>query len=179
MFPFHFIALICNERLIGLGNCIASGVINANPCYALVKNERELVLYIWDMITGETNLNTLLKNMTPVINEGDYVYCTTSSLNNINTDDIIAFFKEQEAVTLILKKETADKLKLEYNYTAAWITLTIHSSLEATGLTAAFATALANENISCNVVAAYYHDHIFVAKKDAERAMLTLRKLAE
>ncbi|WP_410505617.1 ACT domain-containing protein [Mucilaginibacter sp. SG538B] len=79
----------------------------------------------------------------------------------------------------MLKKETDDKLNLEYSYIAAWITLTIHSSLEAPGLTAAFATALANENISCNVVAAYYHDHIFVAKKDAERAMLTLRKLAE
>lgn len=117
--------------------------------------------------------------MTPVLNDGDYVYCTTSSLSNINTDAIIAFFKEQEAVTLILKKETADRLNLEYSYIAAWITLTIHSSLEAPGLTAAFATALANENISCNVVAAYYHDHIFVAKKDAERAMLTLRKLAE
>ncbi|XHR92707.1 ACT domain-containing protein [Mucilaginibacter sp. UC70_90] len=85
------------------------------------------------MTTGETNLNTLLKNMTPVLNEGDYVYCTTTSLNGINTDDIIAFFKEQEAVTLILKKETADKLKIEYSYVAAWITLTIHSSLEATG----------------------------------------------
>ncbi|MET3609745.1 MULTISPECIES: ACT domain-containing protein [Mucilaginibacter] len=44
------------------------------------------------MTTGETNLNTLLKNMTPVINEGDYVYFTTSSLSNINTDAIIAFF---------------------------------------------------------------------------------------
>jgi hypothetical protein len=131
------------------------------------------------MATGETNLNTLLKNMTPVLNKGDYVYCTTSSLTNINTDDIIAFFKEQEAITLILKKETADMLSLEYSYVAAWITLTIHSSLEATGLTAAFATTLAKENISCNVVAAFYHDHIFVAKKDAERAMAALKKLSE
>jgi hypothetical protein len=130
-------------------------------------------------MTGETNLNTLLKNMTPVLNAGDYVYNTTTSLTNITTDDIIAFFKEQEAITLILKKEIADKLSLEYNYVAAWITLTIHSSLEATGLTAAFAAALAKENISCNVVAAYYHDHIFVAKKDAGRAMAALKKLSE
>ena len=54
-----------------------------------------------------------------------------------------------------------------------------HSSLEATGLTATFATALAKGNISCNVVAAYYHDHIFVAKKDAERAMEALKKLSK
>lgn len=153
-------------------------VINVNPGYALVLSERELVYIYLNMTTGETNLNTLLKNMTPELNESDYVYCTTTSLNSINTDDIIAFFKEQEAITLILKKETADKLGLEYSYVAAWITLTIHSSLEATGLTAAFATALAKENISCNVVAAYYHDHIFVAKKDAERAMTALKQLS-
>jgi len=154
-------------------------VTNANPGYALVLNKRDFVFIYLNMPTGETNLNTLLKNMTPMLNEDDYVYCTTTSLNSINTDDIIAFVKEQEAITLILKKETADKLNLAYSYVAAWITLTIHSSLEATGLTAAFATALAKENISCNVVAAYYHDHIFVAKKDAEKAMAALKKLSE
>ena len=134
-------------------------------------------LYICTM-TGETNLNTLLKNMTPILNEGDYVYCTISDINSIDTANILGLFKEAEGITVILKKEVADQLHLEYTYKAAWITLTIHSSLEATGLTAAFATALAQENISCNVVAAYYHDHIFVAKKDADRAMETLKNLS-
>lgn len=67
---------------------------------------------------------------------------------------------------------------LSYSYAAAWITLTIHSSLEALGLTSAFSNALAAEGISCNVVAAYYHDHIFVAKGDAERAIMVLERLA-
>jgi hypothetical protein len=129
-------------------------------------------------MTGETNLNVLLKNMTPVLNEGDYVYCTLSTINSIDPADILGLFKESEGFTVILKKDLADQLHLEYSYIAAWITLTIHSSLEATGLTAAFATALAKENISCNVVAAYYHDHIFVAKQDAARAMEALKKLS-
>ncbi|WP_183577155.1 ACT domain-containing protein [Mucilaginibacter sp. X5P1] len=129
-------------------------------------------------MSGETDLSTLLKNMTPLLHDGDYAFCTISSLTNIEINEIIASFKEIEGITLILKKETADKLKLNYGYIAAWITLTVHSSLEATGLTAAFATALANEGISCNVVAAYYHDHIFVAKKDAVRAMAALERLA-
>ena len=116
--------------------------------------------------------------MTPVLNEGDYVYCTISDINSIDTANILGLFKEAEGITVILKKEVADQLHLEYTYTAAWITLTIHSSLAATGLTAAFATALAQENISCNVVAAYYHDHIFVAKKDADKAMQTLKNLS-
>jgi hypothetical protein len=128
---------------------------------------------------GETNLNTLLKNMTPVLNDGDYVYCAISDVGTIDIKEIIGLFKEEEATTVILKKEIADQLHLKYEYIAAWITLTIHSSLAATGLTAAFANALAAEGISCNVIAAYYHDHIFVAKEDAVRAMESLKKLAE
>ena len=70
-----------------------------------------------------------------------------------------------------------DLLSLKYNYISSWITLNIHSSLEAVGLTAAFANALKKVNISCNVVAAYFHDHIFIARKDAEKAMEALHAL--
>ncbi|MCO5945309.1 ACT domain-containing protein [Mucilaginibacter flavidus] len=129
-------------------------------------------------MSGETNLKALLKTMSPKLNDGDYVYCTVTTLNNIDTKEIISLFKEEEGWTVIVNKELADKLGLNYTYVAVWITLTIHSSLEAVGLTAAFATALGNEGISCNVVAAYYHDHIFVAKEDAEKAMMALRKLS-
>jgi uncharacterized protein len=129
-------------------------------------------------MAGETNLDTLLRNMTPLLNEGDYVYCTVTDIDTIDIKNVLGIFKEEEAVTVILKREIADQLGLKYEYIAAWITLTIHSSLEATGLTAAFAAALAKEGISCNVVAAYYHDHIFVAKKEAERAMAALKDLA-
>jgi hypothetical protein len=128
-------------------------------------------------MSGETNLQALLKTMSPKLNEGDYVYCAVTTLNNIDPKEIIGLFKEEEGWTVVLNQQLADKLGLSYTYVAAWITLTIHSSLEAVGLTAAFATALGNEGISCNVVAAYYHDHIFVAKQDAERAMHTLQKL--
>jgi uncharacterized protein len=75
---------------------------------------------------------------------------------------------------VIVKKETADALSLQYSFVAAWITLTVHSSLADTGLTAAFSKALADHSISCNVVAAYYHDHIFVPAKDAQRAIAVL-----
>ena len=129
-------------------------------------------------MSGETNLQALLKTMSPKLNEGEYVYCTVSTLNNIAPKEIIGLFKEDEGWTVILNKQLADKLNLRYTYVAAWITLTIHSSLEAVGLTAAFATALGNEGISCNVVAAYYHDHIFVAKGDAEKAMVALQKIS-
>jgi len=127
---------------------------------------------------GEKDLKALLKTMSPKLNEGDYVFCTATTLDDIDPNEIVGLFKEDEGWTVILNKVLADKLNLSYSYLAAWITLTIHSSLEAVGLTAAFATALGNEGISCNVMAAFYHDHIFVAKRDAEKAIDTLKALS-
>jgi hypothetical protein len=129
-------------------------------------------------MNGETHLSVLLKTMRPELNEGDFVFCTMPNNEPVNTADIIGSFREKEAVTIILSKQEADNRQLSYHYIAAWITLTVHSSLDAVGLTAAFAKALAEAGISCNVIAAYYHDHIFVAKKDAQRAMEVLRKLS-
>jgi uncharacterized protein len=130
-------------------------------------------------VAGETNLDILLKTMEPYLNEGDYVFCTVNDLASVNQNELLFYFKEKEAITIIVRKEFADKSKLEYSIILAWITLTVHSSLDAVGLTAAFSTALTKENISCNVVAGFYHDHIFVAKKDALKAMDTLRRFAE
>lgn len=125
-------------------------------------------------MAGEKNLHILLKNMKPILNEGEYVFCTVSNIRQINHEDIILFFKEKEGYTLILHKKVADDLQLSYTFVAAWITLTVHSALEAVGLTAAFSNALAQANISCNVVAGYFHDHIFVATNDAPKALQIL-----
>jgi uncharacterized protein len=130
-------------------------------------------------MSEENDLTQLLKTMQPQLQTGDYVFCTVSDLAVINIADVLMTFKEQEGITLILKKDIADHLSLSYSYIAAWITLTVHSSLEAVGLTAAFAKALSNANISCNVVAAFYHDHIFVAKADSDKAMQVLYSLSK
>ncbi len=129
-------------------------------------------------MNGEKDLDKLLKTMKPVHNIGDYVFCVVDNLESILAEEIILIFKEQEGTTIIIKKELADKLGLVYSFVAGWIRLTVHSSLEAVGLTAAFSTALANEGISCNVVAAFYHDHIFVDKKDVTKAMEILDKFS-
>jgi hypothetical protein len=129
-------------------------------------------------MSGEKDLQQLLKSMKPEHNSGDYVFCKTAKLEHINLNEIVMFFKEKEAITLILKEETAVKLSLEYSVVMAWITLTVHSSLEAVGLTAAFSKALSENNISCNVVAAFYHDHIFVNKNDVSKAMEILNSFS-
>ncbi|MFT6320065.1 MAG: hypothetical protein ACJAT4_000987 [Granulosicoccus sp.] len=124
--------------------------------------------------TGETNLNNLIKNMEPILNEGEYVFASVSNINSIPREMTICEIKEREGVTVVLSKKNAEELGLAFEFIAAWITLNIHSSLEAVGLTAAFASALGKHQISCNVIAGYYHDHIFVDKKDAEQAMKVL-----
>ncbi len=128
-------------------------------------------------MSGETNLSKLLTKIKPILNSGDYVFANIEDTNEINLSDVVGIFKEKEGFTIILEKNKADLLDLKYNYSAAWITLSVHSSLEAVGLTAVISTALAKANISCNVVAAFYHDHLFVGKKDADAAIEILNNL--
>jgi hypothetical protein len=130
-------------------------------------------------LTGETDLKKLLKSLKPKQIVGEYVFCVVENLSSVGTNDIVMLFKEEEGTTVILKKELADQRQLTYSLVLSWITLTVHSSLEAVGLTAAFSKVLAEKNISCNVVAGYYHDHIFIDVKDAEQAMTILGNLSE
>ncbi|TGD82924.1 ACT domain-containing protein [Hymenobacter wooponensis] len=130
------------------------------------------------MSTGETNLSQLIRTMRPELQPGTYVYCTVASLTGLDLGECLGMFREREGITLILPQATADRLHLPYSFRAAWITLTVHSALEAVGLTAAFAQVLGQANVSCNVIAAYYHDHIFVAAEDAKKALGLLQQLA-
>lgn len=127
---------------------------------------------------GETDLNRMLQTLTPAHHPGDFVFCTVAELPSLPLDEVDMCFREAEGITLIVRKETADRLNLPYTFVAARITLGVHSSLAAVGLTAAVATALAKEGISCNMVAAYYHDHVFVESKDLARALIVLTKLS-
>ncbi|QQZ40884.1 ACT domain-containing protein [Pseudomonas sp. SK3(2021)] len=129
-------------------------------------------------MAGETSLDTLLRSMSPQLNPGDYVFCSIADRGLLEGTDVLGSFREQEGLTVILERQQAERLGLGFDYVAAWITLNVHSALAAVGLTAAFASALGKAGISCNVIAGYYHDHLFVGKADAERAMHVLRQLA-
>ncbi len=92
--------------------------------------------------------------------------------------DPLASFVEKEGLALIIPIGTAERAQLVYESTFKQITLTVHSSLEAVGLTAAIATKMESCGISANVVAAYYHDHIFVQTEKADAALAALKELS-
>jgi hypothetical protein len=57
------------------------------------------------------------------------------------------------------------------------ITLNVFSSLEGVGLTAAVSTALGDNGIPCNMVAAFHHDHVFLPSEMCGQAMEILLSL--
>jgi uncharacterized protein len=125
----------------------------------------------------ESALPTLLKSMQPVLNEGVYVLSSVPPDTDLHAIRCLATFREAEGLTVILEEAEAQRLGWPVLFRAAWITLTVHSDLHAVGLTAAFAAALAEADISCNVVAGAYHDHIFVPVESGCAALAALQAL--
>ncbi|WP_197511421.1 ACT domain-containing protein [Tessaracoccus coleopterorum] len=78
----------------------------------------------------------------------------------------------------MLRRAVADWEGLGYEGTYAWITLTVHSSLEAVGLTAAVAGRLARAGIACNMLAGAHHDHLLVPTERADEVLLLLAGLS-
>ncbi|MDB5782860.1 ACT domain-containing protein [Caballeronia mineralivorans] len=129
------------------------------------------------MTSPINDLNTLLASMSPELQPGVYVYASVPFSADLGDIVPLATFREREGLTVIVKEGEAQRAGIEPLFRAAWITLTVHSDLQAVGLTAAFATALGKANVSCNVVAAAYHDHIFVPIESAGTAMVALQQL--
>ena len=123
------------------------------------------------------DLNTLLASMSPELQPGVFIYASVPFDTDLSGVTPIATVREREGLTIIAEESEALTAGIEPMFRAAWITLTVHSDLQAVGLTAAFAAALGKANVSCNVVAAAYHDHVFVPIESADTAMAALQQL--
>lgn len=130
-------------------------------------------------MTGETDLKKLLASMSPVLIEGEFVFCSFANACYGDHSDLepIAAMYEHEGLTLVIPKAKADEHALDYGSVFKGITLMVHSSLDAVGLTAAFSSKLTEHGISANVIAGYFHDHIFVQSDHAKQALAALNEL--
>jgi len=130
-------------------------------------------------LDGETDLSKLIRGISPELHEGEYVFCTVPEVRLPVGIEPLCLFREQEGTTIILPYQQAEQLKLPYSFVSAWITLKIHSALTAVGFIAAISHELAKAGISCNVISAYYHDHLFVPIEEAQRTLTVLNKISK
>ncbi len=126
-------------------------------------------------MSGETDLGKLLATMSPEARAGRYVFAT---VDEPPSAEVLASVVEPEGLSVVVAQEDADRLGLGYDFVAGWITLRVHSSLAAVGLTAAVSAALADASISCNVIAGFHHDHLLVPIDRLDEALAVLRRLS-
>ena len=131
-------------------------------------------------MTGETDLQKLLGGIGPSLSEEMFAFATAESLEDIPASvSIIGSFNEDEGLTIIAPMEQVAQTGLVQSGPFAKISLSVHSSLTAVGLTAKITTALDQESISANIVAGFFHDHVFVPWKDRHAAMRVLGDLGQ
>jgi len=125
---------------------------------------------------GSDPLARLLSGLRPRLVPGVFVFTHTAG----PAPDCrpLVMVREDEGLTLVLEQAEADRLGLAYDQPQALITLGVQSSLSAVGLTAAVATALAAHGVSCNVVAGFFHDHLFVPQERESEALDVLARLS-
>jgi len=127
---------------------------------------------------GSTDLHAMLATLEATARPDDYVFLAVDADHPI-VALAEATIREEEALTIVVRRRDADAHGLVYEFVAAWLTLTVHSSLEAIGLTAAFSRALGDAGISCNVLAGYHHDHLLVPASDRDIALDAIRALRQ
>lgn len=130
-------------------------------------------------MAGEADLDRLIAELNPELNKGEYIFTSVTDLEGIDCSFPLCVLKEKEGITVVLERGKADELNLKYDFVASWITLSVHSSLRAVGLTAAVSSILAENNLNCNVIAGYFHDHVFVEKRNTKQAIELLENLSK
>lgn len=126
-----------------------------------------------------TDLRMLLRSMEPRLHDGEFDFCTIAAGVAVGAGlHPVVTVAEVEGTTLVLPVAEAAAQGHPETFRCRWITLTVNSALNAVGLTAAVATALTHDGISCNVVAGFHHDHLFVPADSAQAAMSAIGALA-
>ena len=129
-----------------------------------------------DQFNGETDLDNLIKNMQPNLEDEELVFCSLLPDQAESYFPICqGYYCEREGITVIISRHLADLDGLPYSFVFKRITLNVHSSLGAVGFLARITEILAAQGISVNVISGFYHDHLYVQTHQAQLAIDTLK----
>ena len=129
-------------------------------------------------MSGERDLARLLAALRVSARDGEFVFVGSATGDAALAAIAEASIRETEGVTYVLPRAQADARALGYDFIAAWLTLDVHSALDAVGLTATVSSVLAECGIPCNVLAGLHHDHLLVAADRRDDALAALERLA-
>ena len=127
-------------------------------------------------MAGETDLERMLAALDVARRPGRFTFVTGEwpELATVAA----ATISEDEGTTYVVTVDQAVAAGAPVGFEAVWLTLMVHSALEAVGLTAAFSAALGEAGIPCNVLAGYHHDHLLVPVARADDAVRVLLALS-
>ena len=118
-------------------------------------------------------------SLDPRLADGEYVFCSLPEDRAAGLRDFaVCTFREAEGITLVLPRDVAGALQLPCEFPCRLISLGAYTALDAVGILARIAAALAAAGIPSNAVSAFHHDHLFVPTADAERALRLLQTLS-
>jgi uncharacterized protein len=122
-------------------------------------------------MSGQKNLAEVIKSLKASCDNIEYGFAAVQN-NKISIDDqVFCTVKENEGFTIIADKKYFETNGIKYDCPFAKLTIETHTSLDLIGLTAVLSKKLADNNIPANIIAGYYHDHIFVPYELRQKAI--------
>ncbi len=130
-------------------------------------------------MNGIKDLQSLLNRLSPTIHKKQFCFVCINGAKYGEHSHLcpLASFEEAEGLTLVIPRDIARASGYADAPAFSCITLNVHSSLAAVGLTAAVSGQLADAGISVNMIAGYYHDHLFIPEADSTRALLIVQQM--
>lgn len=122
------------------------------------------------------DLQAMLSSISVRRRPGTYTVATVSDPVSPG-DGVEAVVVEDEGTTVVATCAAAERRGWPVGFVAAWLTVEVHSALEAVGLTAVMSAVLTEHEIPCNVLAGFFHDHLLVPEERADDAIAALESL--
>ena len=122
------------------------------------------------------SVDDLIARMSPRLRPGRYLFCRVPDESVVPAGAVVTVAEDEGRTVVVPEAEVPEGAPAEYP--CAWITLEVHSSLDAVGFLAVVTGALAGAGLSVNPVSGFHHDHLFVPWERRDEAMTVLRELA-